>query len=308
MIRTKTDGISLSLIASFCGATVPIFSKLVLEYFTPQVSLFLRMVFSFVLISILLAVFIKPKIEIDKHTLRIALFGALNFVFLMFGIKYIPAVLAPIFYSLVPIEVTVFSFILFREKISVTKLVGIVVGYFGALVVLYPTFSGANTSDVEPLGVVLVLLGSCSVALFSLLIQRSNSQYSPYNLSFQAITLAFIFSIPMLLIQSSKVETLKGFDWKVIWLVVGIAVIGTIGQYIIFQNAIAKIKASANVIFFYFQPIFVITLSLIFLDENIGIYYFIGLVFVLIGSSLNIGVHAKLRELLADRKTIRSLE
>ena len=305
MNKTKIDGVILSLIASFCGATVPIFSKLVLEYFSAPVALFLRMVFSFVLISILLAVFIRLKIIIDKATLRIALFGALNFVFLMFGIKYIPAVIAPIFYSLVPIEVTIFSFLFYREKISLIKLLGIIVGYCGALVVLYPTISGANSDRIEPIGVLLVLLGSCSVALFSMFIQKSNSKYSPYNLSFQAITLALVFSVPMLLIPSASSEALKTFDLKVIWLVIGIAAIGTIGQYIVFQNAISKIKASANVMFFYFQPVFVIALSLIFLNEEIGAYYFIGLIFVLVGSSLNIGVYSKIKDLASNKRAIK---
>lgn len=306
MKKAKIDGLILSLIASFCGATVPVFSKIIIEYFQPQMALFLRMVTSIILISVLLLVVIKPKIAIEKTTLKIALFGAFNFVFLMLGIKFIPAVLVPIFYSLVPIEVTIFSFLFFREKISLKKLLGIFIGYFGALVVLFPTFSGTDTNDIQPVGVILILLGSCSVALFSLFIQRSNSKYSPYNLSLQSIALALIFSIPLLLTQGQNGDTLKSLDLKVVWLVLGIAIIGTIGQYVIFQNAISKIKASANVVFFYFQPLFVIMLSMVFLEEVIGWNYFVGLVLVLIGSSMNLGIVSKFREMYQNRKSIGS--
>ncbi len=260
------------------------------------------MAVAFILIFLFLAIFIKPKIQIDKNTLLISLFGALNFVFFMFAINFMPAVIAPIFFSLVPIEVTLFSYLLFREKVSSAQLIGIIVGYFGAIIVLSPSFSNAQGSEVRPIGIVLVLLASSSIAMHSLLIQRSNNRYSPYNLSFQSIGVALIFSIPILIVAPRTAEIAKDFNFNVVWFFLGIAAIGTISQYLSFQHAIGKIQASANVVFFYFQPVFTITMSLIFLDESISIIYVIGLVFVLIGSSLNLGMYTKIKNAISNKK------
>ena len=304
MNKTKIDGVLLSLTASFSGATAPIFTKLILEYFSPQLALFFRMLGAFILISILLIFVIKPKMEINSRTLMIAFFGGMNFVLAIFGINYLPAVLIPVFYSLVPIEVTLFSFLLFKKRISKIKLLGIFIGYFGALIVLLPSLSNAKGDEIKPIGILLVMLASASIALFSIFIERSNSRYSSFNLSFQAITFALVFSIPMLFIESSSLRTEKVFNFNVVWFILGIAAIGTIMQYVIFQGAIAKIQASANVVFFYFQPFFVILMALAFLDETISSSYIIGLTLVLAGSSLNIGIYSKVKDLISNRRII----
>ncbi|MFN8015754.1 MAG: DMT family transporter [Acidimicrobiia bacterium] len=295
MENKKSEGIILSLIASFCGACVPIFSKLILEYLTPSFALFSRMVTSIILITIVIFTIKKTKLVFTKQTIMIALFGSLNFVFFMLAIKFIPAHISPIFYSLVPVEATIFLFAIFREKISLLKIVGIVVGYLGAVVVILPSLGKHSDQKIELIGVIFILLASSSVAMYSVLVQKIGHQFSPYNLSFQSILLSLIFSIPLVLF-SNGIQTEKNFNSIVFIYLVGIALIGTIGQYVVFQKSIALIHSSANVIFFYFQPLFVLIMSIAFLNESVKPTYFLGLIFVIIGSSLNLFTKAKKKQ------------
>lgn len=287
MDKNTQQGLFFSLTAALCGSTSPIFSKLILEYYSPSFALLIRMVLSSVFMIIIVVLIIREKIIVNKETLRIAIFGALNIVFFMFAIKYIPAHFAPVFYSLVPIEVTLLAFIIYREKISPIKLLGIVIGYLGSLLVVVSTFAGKDNSGVDVIGIVLVVCASMSIALFSLFIQVSNDRYSSYNISLQSILVSALCSIPIFL-TSDGIEPQKEFSIKVLFYLVGISLFASIGQYVMFPKAIAKIKASANVAFFYSQPFMVILMSVLFLGEDIKPIYFVGLIIVLIGSSLNL--------------------
>jgi len=284
----QNKGLSLALVATLCASVAPALSKVVLSYVTSPVVLMLRMSFALLLLTIIMKVIVSERFQISKQSMLVAIFGALNFAFFIFGIQYMPTIFTPAFYSLVPIQTTILAWLLFRNKIKPIKLVGILIGLIGTWVIFSETFSGGSTSDIHPLGIVFLLTASISITLYGLLIHNFKNLPSAYNVSQQAIFFGFLVSIPVALFTPDSFVTVKPID---VWFWVGIlafAGFGTVMQYVFYQNSIRILGTSATVIFFYLQPVFIVIISLLFLDERLTWHYPVGMALVLLGSSLNI--------------------
>lgn len=285
---TQNRGLMITLIATLCAAVVPVLSKVVLSYVTSPAALSLRMGAAFILLIVGMRFFLNERVSITKQSMIVAVFGALNFAFFIFGINYIPTIFTPAFYSLVPIQTSVLGWLIFRNKIRPIKLAGIVIGLCGTWLILAETFAGGVTAAIHPLGVVFMLFASISIALYGLLIQNFKTLPSAYSVSLQAIGFALVFSIPAVLFTPDSLTVTKPID---LWFWIGVLALagfGTVMQYVFYQTSIRILGTSATVIYFYLQPLFIVIISLLFLDEALTWHYPVGMSLVLLGSSLNI--------------------
>ncbi len=294
--NVQNRGLSLALVATLCASAAPALSKVVLSYVASPVVLMLRMSFALILLIVLIKFIVNDRFHINKQSVLVAFFGALNFAFFIFGIKYMSTIFTPAFYSLVPIQTTILAWLLFQNKVIPIKLIGILIGLIGTWVIFSETFSGGSTSDIHPLGIVFLLSASISITLYGLFIQNLKNLPSAYNVSLQAIIFGLLLSIPVALFTPNSFVVAKPIDlW--FWIsILALAGFGTVMQYVFYQNSIRILGTSATVIFFYLQPVFIVIISLLFLDEKLTWHYPLGMTLVLLGSSLNINfVLEKLR-------------
>ena len=291
-------GLALATIGTFFASTVPVFSKVLLGYVTSPFALFLRMSTALFILLFVTKFVLKQRLIFTKQGTVVALFGALNLSFFIFGINFMPTIFTPVFYSLVPIQTTLLAWIIFRDKINGFKLIGILLGLSGTLIILSESFSHGSTSEIQPLGVIFLSTASISIALYGLLIDHAKKGTLPsaYNVTLQSIFFGLIFSLPIVLLFSNAFEMQKPVDFGFVMALIGLAGFGTIMQYVLYQNAIKLIGKVATVLFFYLQPVFVVGIGALFLHETVTWLYPVGMVLVLLGSSLNINfVLEKLR-------------
>lgn len=197
-------------------------------------------------------------------------------------------VFTPVFYSMVPILTSIFAYILFKDKIQKTKFIGVIIGLIGALIIFSQSLSFSVESGIELAGFIFLVLASISITIYGLLIAKTKNLPPASSVSFQAIMLAAIFSIPLVAFIPDSLVVLRDLDAR-FWLgLFGLSVFATIFQYFLYQRGIELIGKTATVIMFYLQPVFVVLISSVFLTETISWSTYIpGMILILIGSSLN---------------------
>ena len=216
--------------------------------------------------------------------------------------------LAATIFSSNPIIISLYMMLFRGEERTSQKIVGIIIGFFGVLLIITELKFGALLQEGYLLGNVLVFVGmslwTVDVILGKLLFNKdqerlakiekkiqNNSEtknknqqvqmhkYQFDSLDFNAITflLAGIFMLPFLgvkgEIQTLQKTTSAGW-WGIVWLGVFTGGLG----YLLFFKGLQNIEASKGINAFYFKPIFATILSfLIFQNVPSGIFY-VGLV------------------------------
>lgn len=290
-MKKEQRGLLIAIVATLCASSVPLASKVVLGYISSPLTLILRMLFAAVILFLIVKFLLKIKLQVSKKSLLVAFFGAMNFCFFILGIKFMPTVFTPVFYSSVPIQATLIAWILFRDKIGKIELIGIVAGFIGSFVIFSDDLINSTASDVELLGFIFMSLASMSIAVYGLLIDKLKKELpSVFSVTLQAVTFALVISF-IIGIFYPDTFTLSRQIGTNFWLgILFLAVFGTVIQYVMYQKSIEIMGKSATVILFYLQPVIVVILSAIFLEEDISwVNYIIGMILILAGSSLNIG-------------------
>lgn len=276
------------VLAVICAASVPILSKIVLNYVTSPFALLLRMLIALIILALFMKFILKTKFEFTKHSLLVAVFGGLNFSFFILGIKFMPTIFTPVFYSLVPIQATILGWLFFRDRVAKINLFGILIGLAGALVLFSDSLVGSSKTGISVLGFMFLMLASFCITIYGLLIERFKKLPSAFNISFQSILFALLLSLPIAATFPNAFNFVNEPDVNFWLAILSLAAFGTILQYVLYQKSIQAMGKLATVLMFYLQPIFVIALSAIFLNESINwITYVTGMVLILLGSSMN---------------------
>jgi len=132
------------VIAGIIGGLAPFGSKVALRELPPLTVLFLR-------ITIMVVVFVplsgRTRVHLKKHTKRVSILGLYwvgNLILFILGIKYTTAIASSVIYDAVPFLVLLLDYIINHTHMKRLQTVGIVVGFFGSLVIILGSISGGG--------------------------------------------------------------------------------------------------------------------------------------------------------------------
>ena len=149
-------------------------AKIAVQFWPPFLFLFFR--FSLAgLFSIILGAYLGQSFKFDRTSLLlIVVFGLvqnglyLGLIFL--ALTKIDANVSVIIASILPLTVAFFSWILFKNKMSLVGLCGLVIGLFGVLLIMLQRVE----REYEMLGIILCLLGLLATTFSTLMITKIN--------------------------------------------------------------------------------------------------------------------------------------
>ena len=205
-MTNNTKAIILALVASVSGVTMNVLLKISLDNVNVYTAGFLRFFFGFILISPFILYyqfqnFKTPNLKI--HLTR----GILNIPMMLLGfsaLKFIPLEQIKAITFVSPIIVVILSVIFLKEKIYLIRIVALIIGLIGVLVILRPGIVSINV------GAYMVLC-SCSIWSVVVIITKFAARVdSPFTiLSFQ-YTIVTLLSFPIALYfwQSPSSETI----------------------------------------------------------------------------------------------------
>ncbi len=176
------------------------------------------------------------------HALRGALLAAAT-IFFFSGLIYLPLADAIAIFFVEPLMVTILSAIILKETFGWRRLVAIVVGFFGALTIIRPTFADIGWPALYP-----VFAAGC-FSFYILLTRKLVAKEDPIRLQFYAGIFGLIVCTAILIGASgSEIRSLTMVqptlsEW---WLLCALGLIATIGHILVvyaFKHAPVSVLA-----------------------------------------------------------------
>lgn len=234
------------------------FIKIVLNgnYVKPLAFVILRVVGATILFWILSLFFKKEKID-KKDYLQFfyaAIFGvAINMMLFLKGLEFTTPIHASAIVTTTPIIILILSFFILKEKITNLKILGVFLGFCGALIL---TIYGKSSrvGDNVILGNTFIFINAISYSIYIILIKKLTSKYHPFTF------IKWLFLFGTFLVLPFGYSELLEIQWQTFTPYIGFSVAfvivgATFGTYLLNPLALTKLKASTVGIFIYLQPV-----------------------------------------------------
>jgi drug/metabolite transporter (DMT)-like permease len=274
----------LIIFAAILGGGAGVFGKIALKEIPSFSFTFLR----FFIASVVLLPFslkclptFKRK---DYKIIFLSLLASANVVLFAYGIKYTTANISQMIYTAVPIVSALLSFYYLKERFGVNKIIGIVVGFVGTIiVVLLPLISNNNGGSTIG-GNLIIVCAMLSISLYWVLSKQFHSQYSSLE-----INNYFIFTTTILLFFLSIFDFLREPTWwygvsiNAYAALVFVAIFSTAVYYLISQIIVKKSTPVMASMVLYIQPFATFVWAYYFLSEKLSVLFLVGAFFALVG-------------------------
>ena len=233
-----------------------------------------------------LLVFIKiKKIKMDRESIKKHLwillvsggFIGLNWVLLFESYRYTSVAVATLCYYMAPIFVMIVSPFLLKEKLTVKKVLCVIVALIGMVFVSGVLDGGI--SDVSEMKGILFGLGAAALYATVIMMNQKLREVPTYDKTIMQLGAAAVVLIPYILF----VEDLSAVVLTplIILMLIIVGIVHTGIAYALYFGSMNGLKAQTVALFSYIDPIVAIILSAMFLKEPMTIYSAIGAVLVL---------------------------
>ena len=256
-------------------------AKMAVQFCPPFFFLFLR--FSLAgLFSILLGACLGQNFRFDhKDLIWIAIFGLiqnglyLGLIFL--ALTKIDSNISVIIASILPLTVAFFSWLIFKSKMSLLGLSGLVVGLFGVLLIMLQRVE----KEYEILGITLCLLGLLATTFSTLIITKININKNNILIIVGLQMLAgSIFLLPLsYFFEVWDVSFSVTFLFTFLYIAAFPGIIGPVIWFYL-QKEIGAVKYAS---FHFLVPFFGIGISYFLLGETLTFSDVIGVVVIILG-------------------------
>ena len=265
--------IALSFVALFYGLNYVIAKDvMVKEYMTPSGFIMLRAAVASILFSVIHVIFVREKMDRKDlpYAAMCSIFGiAANMLCFFEGLKYTSPIHASLIMVLTPVIVLLVSALIIKERITSTKVSGIILGLIGAAVLVY---HGSNGSDkvASLYGDLMVMFNAIFFGFYLVLVRKLTRKYNPITV------LKWVFLFGMILIIPFGASDLVTTDWSTfptdIWLaVLYVLVFATACTYLLNVFALSKLMPSTVGFYVYFQPLIATTAAIALGNDTLDV-------------------------------------
>jgi len=271
-----------TLAALFWGFSFVWFKQAFLVY-RPITIVFLRLVIA----SILLNIYIKiagKKQSVTRKDFKLFFLLAFfepfcYFLGESFGLTFISATIGAIIISTIPIFTPFFTYFLIKEKITIYGIVGLLISFFGVLLIVVKDYSGASTIK----GVVLMFVAVFSAIGYGIIAKKLTAKYSGFTIVKWQNLLGLILFLPVFLIFESSHFISVVHTWSAIITISKLAIFPSTLSFIFITYVIRKIGLINANIFANLIPVFTAIIAYIILKESLELQKIIGIVVVISG-------------------------
>ena len=258
------------LVVSLIGAgTVSI--KIGLQGFPPLKMAFLRSILGLIVvggIGLIYGVSMRLRMVELPRLLLITALQVSHIITLNVGTHHTTASRSTIFFTLYPVFVVLLGhFLLPNDRLTPTKLMGILAAFGGMLVALAPNLQGMSVTEYL-IGDLIVTLSACLLAFRITLTKLFVQEIYPYRLLVWLLGL----SMPFFFVLSYLFEREQPIDWSYAssmgllyqgWIITGFC-------FIALTSVLRKYKASKLVVFSFLMPVSGVLFSSLLLGDPLS--------------------------------------
>ena len=227
----------------------------------------------------------KPIEKKDRLTiLKCGLFGmSINIAAFIAGLDYSTPVNSSILIIISPIFVVILSFFIFKNKINFIKILGIVLGFIGAMILILTADSNSSIGRNIPLGNFLFIVNSISYAYYLIIVKPMAEKYDLITLFKWLFLIGLIFNFPLGINQFLDVDWASLPLWEAVLPMVFVVVGTTCMTYFLNGYALSKITSTEVAVFMYLQPIIGILFAIFTKSDTITLIMFIASMLIFTG-------------------------
>lgn len=249
--------IAATVVAIIYGVTFTIAKDVMPKYVEPYGFIVMR-VFGAMVLFWLFSFFVKQE-KIDRSDyIRIiltAFFGvAFNMLTFFKGLSMTSPISASVLMVSTPMLVLILSAIILKEKLKQLKVIGIILGLLGTIILITYQKEAASKSN-EALGNFLVFVNALSYGYYLILVKKLMEKYNPFTFVKWIYTIGFIMVLPFGFNQFNAI------DWQsmpniIRFDVFFIVVFSTFLTYLLNLISMKRLSPTAVSVFIYLQPVF----------------------------------------------------
>ena len=227
----------------------------------------------------------KPIEKKDRFTIiKCGLFGmSINIAAFIAGLDYSTPVNSSILIIISPIFVVILSFFIFRNKINFLKILGIIMGFIGALILILNADSNSSVGRNIPLGNFLFIVNSISYAYYLIIVKPMAQKYDLITLFKWLFLIGLIFNFPLGINQFTDVNWSSLPVKEAILPMAFVVICTTVMTYFLNGYALSKITSTEVAVFMYLQPIIGIVFAIFTKSDTISLTIIIASILIFIG-------------------------
>ncbi len=261
-----------------------IWTSILLKYYQPVTIIFLRLIISSCFLFLMIYLF-KRSERLKRKDLGLIFLSALFNPFLYFlgentGLKYSTPAVTSVIIATIPVFSPVVAWFSLKERISFLNITGILICFSGLIVMLVDKHF---VLSIDPLG--LIFLGSAvlSALVYSVLLKRLTSRYSPLSLiAWQNLIGVFLFFPIFLAFDLSQFREVP-VNTEIVTSLFLLAILASSVSYVCYAMTVRSLGITKANVFTNLIPVFTSILSFLILSELFTLQKIIGISVVIGG-------------------------
>lgn len=203
--------------------------------------------------------FITGRWKIDiKDFYKFAIIGLVvifgRMYMMLYAMNYTSPIDSSIIATMNPILIMLISAILIKEKITMKRTFGILLGAAGALLLVLSNAKGGGFHEGKALGNILIMVSIIFSAFNTVFVKKFIAKYDPFTILGWAFLVGAVVVLPVFGHDLVKIDT-KSWSGEM-WLEVGyIIVLGSIIASAMAYYPLKKVSATSASMYAYSQPI-----------------------------------------------------
>ncbi|WP_411029132.1 DMT family transporter [Spongiimicrobium sp. 3-5] len=231
--------------------------------------------------------FFGPKEVIERkdwgRVLVCSILGmAINMLAFFKGLELSTPINSAVLITISPIIVVVLSALFIKEKITLQKASGVLLGFIGALVlVLFGAEARIDAPNI-PLGNALFIVNAASYGAYLILVKKLIEKYHPFTLMKWMFTLGILINLPVAFSEFSEIVW-QDLPNEIIFAILFVIIGTTFFTYLFNIFALTQLKASSLSAFIYLQPLLGIIFALATGKDSLSMVKILAALLVLFG-------------------------
>ena len=206
--------------------------------------------------------------------------AALPYSLISWGEQYIPSGLAALLQSTTPIFTVILAhFLTDDERITIPKIIGVVVGFVGVGVLILPDLRQGLQADL--LGQLAIVGSSLCYALTAIYIRSRLQGQPPLVSATGQLMMGMVYMLPISLLIDRPFDLSPSLPVLASWMM--LTLLGTVVAYVIYFTLFERTSATFVTMVTYIIPVNSLLLGALVLNEPLNVTVLGSLVLILLG-------------------------
>lgn len=218
---------------------------------------------------------------------------ALGFIFIFLyhiiffiALQYTQAVNASLIIATSPMVGSILAALITKEDLNFVRVIAIIIAFFGVLLTISQGNLEIFTNLEFNFGDIILILAVFCFAFYSVLSKKATANNSTLIVLFYSFIVGMIFLIPFVIYEAQDFNLLN-VGWEAHVGAIYMGLFSSALGYFLLQLSIREFGAGKSMSFVNLVPVFAITLSAIFLNENITHITLLSALIIISGLFLN---------------------